>query len=213
MLGEQLASLVAPPREQLFLASKRQQQQRSIDMPEKIQGVCSASPSDYGNPIYDSSTTTVRLGETNLLDVARNRGVDPSAALAENPQISSLYTPLLLGQEVHLPICQAPEEQSLPVPGDQYSTAVPAHASSGDPLTKSVVQANLKSNPELPPDEARVKQALGEDGLRTYREVKKRIHHGATNLPADWKNAPAQAPRPDRDHRREMDDPIGALRP
>jgi hypothetical protein len=170
-------------------------------MPEKIQGVCSAS--QFDNAVYDSSATTVRLGEANLSEVARSRGVDPSALLAENPQISSLYTPLLIGQEIHLPICQTPEEQSRSVPAgqscsDQSPGKVPAQTSSGDPLAKSVVQASFKNKPELPPDEANVKAALGDDGLRTYREVKsefinaRRIYQQTGKVPPLKHHAPIE---------------------
>lgn len=162
-------------------------------MPDPIQAVCTGSFIDYDNPVDETSKTTVRLGESNLSDIARSRSVDPQALLAENPNIASLYAPLLVGQEIHLPVCVAP------VPADELSQPpAPAHSTAGDPLAKSVVQANLKKEPELPPDEANMKAAYGEEGLRLIREMKqeffdaRKMYQQTGKLPALKYHAPIE---------------------
>src|SRR5215831_11144374 len=137
-------------------------------MPEKIQGTSNVSQYDFPASWDDSSTTLVTLGENSLSDVAKLRNIDPGALLAANPQISDLNAPLLVGQQIQLPYCQAPAQHPEP-PSDSKPSSP---GTSGDPLAKSVVQANLKKTEELPPDEAQVKAQQGEFGLRNYREMK-----------------------------------------
>jgi len=137
-------------------------------MPDKIQGTSNVSQYDFPAAWDDSSTSLVTLGENSLSDVARLRNIDPDALLAANLQISDLKAPLLFGQQIQLPYCQAPVQHPEPAPDSKSSSS----GTSGDPLAKSVVQANLKKAEELPPDEARIKQQMGEFGLRNYREMK-----------------------------------------
>ena len=93
----------------------------------------------------------MQFGENNLTDVARIRNIDRAELMAANPQISGPYAPLPLGQEINLPLCQAPALYDQPAPAGPFST--PPQIAQGDPLQKSVVSANLKKQSELTPDE------------------------------------------------------------
>jgi hypothetical protein len=120
----------------------------------------------------------VSLGENTLSDVARNRNLDPAALLAANPTISDLYARLSVGQEINLPMCQAPA----PPQSDAHAgTPTAAFARSGDSLAKSVVQANLKAKQELPPDEQTIKNTFGEAALADYQKNKKDIQQEFTD--------------------------------
>ena len=90
-------------------------------MPDRIQSVTNAS--QFSCPIQpdDGSMSTVQFGENNLADVARMRNIDRAELLAANPQISGPYAPLPPGQEIHLPLCQAPALSGQPASADPFS--------------------------------------------------------------------------------------------
>src|SRR5215831_912281 len=169
-------------------------------MPEKIQGTSNVSPYDFPAQWDDSSTTLVTLGENSLSDVAKLRNIDPAALLAANPQISDLKAPLVVGQQIQLPYCQAPVQHPEPASDSKSSSS----GTSGDPLAKSVVQANLKKAEELPADEA----ADGRIRVAQLQGNEDRVHAGARRLPEDREDAAAQTFCPHRDHVRKVDEPV-----
>jgi len=140
-------------------------------MSNGIQTVNSVSQPSCPMEWDDTSTTRVRAGESSLADVARQRNIDPNALYAANPQIADPRGPLSCGQEIRLPMCEVPAEQSEIACFDPLSTLPQTSSSPGDPLVKSAVTARLHM-PDMPKDECAVKAALGENGLRSYREVK-----------------------------------------
>jgi hypothetical protein len=152
-------------------------------MSDRVHGPTATPQFAFGPSSTDASKTTVRLGESTLADVALNRKLDLDALRAANPQIRDRNAKLLVGQEINLPICEAPAKQADPVPaGPPASKQAPLK----DPLDTSLAQLKLKSRTELPPDELYFKSAYGDQALREYQAYKKE-HQEDAKLPADEK--------------------------
>jgi len=107
------------------------------------------------NPAPDlngSQLATVQVGESNLPQVAQRLGVDLGSLAAANPQISD-PTKLRVGQDIRLPQSQNPQ---VPVSNSETASSSGASASNfspapiGDPLTKSLTQADLAAKAQDP---------------------------------------------------------------
>jgi len=94
-----------------------------------------------GADLDDTAIDNVRLGETSLSQVAQRLGLDPDALRQANPQISD-PNHLMVGQEVRLPECRAPQGPSGADPGG--TSASPSGPSLlDDPMSKTMAQMQL----------------------------------------------------------------------
>jgi LysM domain len=95
--------------------------------------------------VAQGPVATVQVGESDLSQVAKRLGQDPTSLAAANPQISD-PTKLTVGQDINLPQNHSP---AVPVANSeigalgQSPTTHSDPAPAGDPLVKSFIQSGL----------------------------------------------------------------------
>jgi hypothetical protein len=159
-------------------------------MAPRVDGPTSSSIQDSGNNLDRASTTSVRLGESNLGQVADRLGVDKDDLLLANPQIKD-PSKLMVGQDIHLPDRKTStkahsDDGSQTGKTDDKNKGVRLY---GDPVDAGAMKGKLddahgghaKSNGasdikyadhHLPPDEQAMKDVGGDTALKAYQQFK-----------------------------------------